>query len=137
MTLLDVRGRLIKKNMGRFLIEWDSKSRSIPQFATKQFLKPFWENHIVYEEFPVYGTLLKVDILNVTVRIAIEINGPQHEKFNPFFHTTPHGYLKSIKNDFKKREWLEKNNFQLIEINTDEVKKLSKEFAQEKFGLLL
>lgn len=99
---------------------------------------PFWKGHIVYEEFPVYGTDLKVDILNATLRVAIEVNGPQHEKFNKFFHNkNPHNYLKGIKNDFKKLEWLELNKFQLVEIKFNEVKLLSRDFFKEKFNLTL
>ena len=138
MRLLDVYGRLSNKNVNKFLMKWDKKSRSIIQFKTKQFLKPYWANHIVFEEFPVYGSLLKVDILNATLKIAIEVNGKQHGEFNKFFHNnSPARYLQAIKNDVKKQKWLEANGFKIIEINEDEIDLLSKKFFLDKFGLEL
>jgi hypothetical protein len=138
MRLFDINGRLVNRNVSNYIIDWDKKSRSNVQFLTKQFLRPFWQSQIVYEEFPCFGTLLKVDILNATLKIAIEVHGKQHESFNSFFHNgNPANYLKGIKNDFKKIKWLEKNNFKLIEIMEDEVPKLNKEFFLEKFDLKL
>ena len=133
MRLYNIKGKLQSKLVTKFLIKWNKKSRSKIQFKVKQFLKSYWKNHIVYEEFPVYGTRMKVDLLNATKKIAVEVNGRQHSNFNPFFHNNSRAnYLASIKRDVKKREWLEKNNFTLIEIEEHEVNKLSKEFIVKK-----
>tara|TARA_Y100000310_G_C20282379_1_gene623211 strand:+ start:343 stop:588 length:246 start_codon:yes stop_codon:yes gene_type:complete len=76
---------------------------------------------------------MKVDLLNATKKIAVEVNGRQHSNFNPFFHDNSRAnYLASIKRDVKKREWLEMNNFTLIEIEEHEVNELSKEFIGKK-----
>ena len=137
MKLLNIRGRSVNKNVNKYLIDWDKKSRSKIQFATKQFLRPYWRLHLCYEEFPCVGSLLKVDILNATIKVAIEVNGEQHGSFHYFHNGNRLNYLKSIKNDYKKSEWLELNGFQLIEINYDEIDLLSKEFFRTKFGLVL
>ena len=138
MRLYDINGRLKKKAVSQYLIDWDGKSRSKIQFNTKQFLKPYWRNSIIYEEFHVYGSLMKVDILNVSRKIAVEVNGKQHDKFNKFFHANSRvKFLESIKRDMVKREWLEKNGFLVIEIEEDEVKDLSEEFFIKKFNLTL
>lgn len=137
MRLLNVRGRLAKKNVSRFLIRWDGPSKSQLQFRVKQFLKPYWQGHVVYEEFPVYGTLLKVDILNATLRVAIEVQGPQHSQFHYFHNKQPLAYLDGIKKDVAKQEWLERNSFRFIEINYDEIDNLSRQFFFDKFGLAL
>tara|TARA_R100000808_G_C2123553_1_gene134269 strand:- start:456 stop:872 length:417 start_codon:yes stop_codon:yes gene_type:complete len=129
VRLLNIRGKLQSRLVSKYLIEWDKKSRSKIQFKVKQFLKPYWENHVVYEEFPVYGTRLKVDILNATKKVAIEVNGRQHSNFNSFFHNNSRAkYLASIKRDVEKAKWLEMNGFTLIEIEEDEVPKLGEEF---------
>ena len=120
----------------KYLIKWNKKSRSQIQFKVKQFLKPYWENQIVYEEFPVYGSKMKVDILNATKKIAIEVQGKQHTEFNKFFHKTRGNYLESIKRDYQKREWLKQNKFKLVEIEEEEIKKLSKSFLK-KIGITL
>ena len=100
MKLYNIYGKVVSKNVSGYLIDWDSKSRSKIQYKVKQFLKQYWKNHIVYEEFPVFGSKLKVDILNATRKIAVEVHGPQHSSFNKFFHGESRlNYLKSIKRD--------------------------------------
>ena len=136
MRLYNIKGKLQSKSVTKYLIKWSKKSRSKLQFNVKQFFKDYWKNHIVYEEFPVYGTRMKVDIINVTKKIAVEVNGPQHKKFNKFFHNNSRAnYFNSIKRDWKKAEWLERNGYTLIEIEYNEIKDLSVEFIQEKFGV--
>jgi hypothetical protein len=128
---------MINKNVSSKIIDWSGKSRSKLQFKAKQFFKKHWYEHICYEEFPVYGTRMSVDLLNATKRIAIEVNGAQHDTYNKFFHKNKVNFFNSIKRDFKKRKWLESNDFLLIEINEDEVNKLSKSFIKNKFDVLL
>ena len=136
MRLLNINGRLQKKSVSKYLINWNKKSRSKVQFKTKKFLEPFWKGHIVYEEFPVYGSRMTVDILNATKKLAVEVQGKQHGEFNKFFHDNSRlKYLEGIKRDIKKAEWLENNGFILLEIEEDEVDSLSLEFFLEKFGM--
>ena len=84
MRLFNINGRLQKKSVSKYLINWNKKSRSKVQFKTKKFLEPFWRGHIVYEEFPVYGSRMTVDILNATKKLAVEVQGKQHGEFNKF-----------------------------------------------------
>lgn len=138
MKLLNVYGKPVSKNVAKFKIDWDAPSLSKIQFKTKQFLKNYWKNHVVYEEFPVYGSLLKVDLLNATRKIAVEVHGPQHSAFSKFFHNESRlNYLKSIKRDVQKENWLETNGFFLVEIYHDEVDILSEKFFKEKFNITL
>ena len=138
MRLYNIHGKLQSRRVSKYLIKWDGKSRSKIQFKVKQFLKPLWQNQIVYEEFPVYGTRMQVDILNATKRIAIEVNGAQHPNFNKFFHAGSRlKYLESIKRDVAKAGWLESNNFTLIEIEEDEIGLLSLEFFKKNFNISL
>lgn len=135
MRLLNIYGKLVYKNVNKFRIEWDEKSRSNPQFKTKQFLKKYWFYHIVYEEFPVYGTLMKIDFLNATKKIAIEVNGSQHSSYSKFFHGSRSGWFNHIKRDFKKLEWLESNGYTLLEIEAGDVDDLSLDFLKTKFDI--
>lgn len=138
MRLLNINGKLQKKSVTKYLVDWDKKSRSKIQFTVKQFLKTYWKGQVVYEEFPVYGTKMSVDILNATKKIAIEVQGRQHNEFNKFFHSDSRlKYLESIKRDLKKAEWLEMNDFNLIEINEDEINQISKKFFLTKFDIVL
>ena len=136
MRLYNTRRRLVNRNVSRCLVDWDKNSRSKLQFKVKQFLKPFWEKHVVYEEFPVFGTRMKVDIVNATKYIAVEVNGQQHGTFNKFFHgNSRHKYFQSLSRDWKKEEWLDKNGFELIVIEYNEVDELSELFIKEKFDI--
>lgn len=138
MKLFTVNGKLVNKSVTKYLIEWDKKSRSNIQFKVKQFFKTYWNGHLVYEEFPVFGSLLKVDIVNMTRRIAIEVHGGQHEKYNPFFHNGSRAvFLKSLNRDLIKYNWLTKNGFKIIEIYEKEVDGVSRDFIKEKFDIEL
>ena len=136
MKLYNIAGKLAYKSVNKYRIEWGKECRSNIQFEVKQFFKPYWISHICYEEFPVYGTRMKVDMINMTKRIAVEVQGAQHESFNKFFHGNSRAnYLKSIKRDYHKRVWLENNNFKLLEITGDDLASLSPEYILEKFSV--
>ena len=138
MRLLNIYGRLQYKNVEKYRVDWEAACRSKIQFKVKSFLKKYWENHIVYEEFPVYGTRLKVDILNASNKVAIEVQGKQHEQFNKHFHANSRlKYLQSIKRDVKKSQWLERNDFTVVEIMQDEVPTLDEQFFLDKYGITL
>jgi hypothetical protein len=138
MRLLNINGELVNKNVRKNLINWQGKSRSKLQFKFKQFFYPYWKNHIVYEEFPVYGSMLKVDFLNATKRIAVEIQGDQHESFNKFFHNDSRlKYLNSIKRDVKKEKWLEINEFKFLELYENDLGNLSPQYIEERFNIFI
>ena len=97
MKLYDIKGRLVNKSVTKYRINWEADCRSKFQYEVKQFFKTFWYGQICYEEFPVYGTRMKVDLINMTKRIAVESHGAQHESFNKFFHNNSRAnYLRSI-----------------------------------------
>jgi uncharacterized protein YfaS (alpha-2-macroglobulin family) len=138
MRLYNIYGKRQSKNVTKYLIDWNKKSRSKIQFQVKSFLKPYWQNCIVYEEFPVFGSRMSVDILNATKKIAIEVQGKQHSSFNKFFHNNSRSkYLEGIKRDYQKSVWLANNNFILIEIEEEEVPHLSYDFFKDKLGTQL
>ncbi len=121
MKLLNIKGKLVEKSVNKYRIDWNKPSRSKIQFAAKQLLKQVWETNIVYEEFPCFGSLLKVDFYNATKKIAVEVNGEQHAKFHYFHGGSRMNYLESIKRDFQKRKWLELNDIKLVEVIKEEI----------------
>jgi very-short-patch-repair endonuclease len=77
---------------------------------------------------------MKVDLINMTKRIAVEVQGAQHESFNKFFHNNSRAnYLKSITRDHDKIVWLENNNFKILEIFEADLASLSKKYIFDKF----
>lgn len=138
MRFYTLTGQLVNKNISKYAVNWDKPCRSIIQFKVKQFLKPYWQGYMCFEEILCTGTLLHLDFLNLSLKIAVECSGDQHFSYSPFFHRgNPANYLKGIKNDFKKATWLEKNGIKLIEIMEDEVPHLSRNFFKEKFDVVL
>jgi hypothetical protein len=136
VKLYDIGGKLVNRSVTKYRVEWDKKCRSKFQYNVKQFFKTFWYSQICYEEFPVYGTRMKVDLINMTKRIAVESQGSQHESFNKFFHNNSRAtYLRSIMRDNEKRIWLENNNFKIIEIFEKEIDLLSREYIKDKFEI--
>lgn len=131
-------GRFISRNIEKYRIDWEGKSLSNIQYLTKRFLYNYWKFNIVYEEAPLPGTALQVDILNATKMIAVEIHGRQHTVFNKFFHNNSRGkFLKGIRNDMFKRDYLINNGFTLVEILEGEEKLLTKDWFYDKFGINL
>ncbi len=138
MKLLNIYGKIVSKNVSKYAIKWDEPSRSKIQFQIKQFLKQYWKNQIVFEEFPVFGSRMKVDILNVTSKIAVEVNGSQHSKYNKFFHGKSRlNYLRGIKRDVAKEAWLTLNQFTLVEIFDNEVNLVDHQFFKDKYNISL
>lgn len=83
ITLAGAERRIL--GLKKYLIKWEGKSRSKLQRSVKKKLKKHWENHIVFEEFPVAGTRMTFDFYNSNKKIAIEVQGVQHDRYVPFF----------------------------------------------------
>ena len=82
--------------------------------------------------------MLKIDLLNATKKIAVEIQGAQHESFNKFFHDNSRlKYLESIKRDVKKEKWIELNKFKFLELYENDLKILSPQYIEEKCGVFI
>jgi len=97
----------------------------------KDFLKDYWYNHVTFEEFPVVGTRLSLDFYNANKRVAVEVQGSQHTKYNKFFHGGhKNNYLEQLKRDQIKAEFCEVNDIILVEIYDSDIinKSLFKKF---------
>ena len=129
--------KLVWRNDKRYLIDWYKSSRSKEQTKVKEFLKQYWKNDIVYEEYALPTTKLFVDFVNATKKIALEHQGKgAHNEYNPFFHKNSRAnYLASIKRDVKKRKLLELNGYIFMETFTKDLDKLSKEFFLKTYNI--
>lgn len=130
-------GQYTNCTVQKYYVDWESQRGSKIQFATKQFFKPYWEACVVLEEMPLVGTKLRVDLVNLTYRIAVEVHGQQHQTYNKFFFKNRFAWGQAVQRDGAKIQWLEKNGFSLIEVFHDEIDKLSPEFIFEKYNVRL
>ena len=123
MIFLCSNGREKKiKNVSKYLIDWDSKCRIGIQKDVKDQVKPYWFADVVFEEFPVAGTRMTLDLYNATQKIAIEVDGNQHYKFNRFFHSdSRQKFLHQLQRDEKKEYFCDINNIKLIRVLESDV----------------
>jgi hypothetical protein len=122
--------REVNVNVSKYLIDWDH-AVSKPQKAVKDFLYPFWKGHIVLEEFRIPGSLLRIDLLNLTRRIAIEVSPSSSHSFNKFFHKDRFRFGRAVGRDLQKRPWCEQNDIQLIEIFDTDIPLLSRKWFKD------
>ena len=118
MIFLSTAGRSTKlKNSTKYLIKWDKKCRSKIQKRVKDLLRQYWVADIVFEEIPVVGTRLTIDFYNANKKIALEVDGNQHYKFNKFFHgNSRQNFLSQLQRDEKKEYFCDINNIKLVRI---------------------
>ena len=132
MEFKTIDGKLKRvKNLKKRIINWEASSRSKRQKAVKDFLKDYWFYHVTFEEFPVVGTRLSLDFYNANKRVAVEVQGSQHTKYNKFFHGGhKNNYLEQLKRDQIKAEFCEVNDIILVEIYDSDIinKSLFKKF---------
>lgn len=118
-------------------IDWDKKV-SKPQKSVKDFLFPFWKFDQVTEEFVIPGSILRIDLFNITKKIAIEVSPDEyHITFNQWLHKNRSKFLSKIKSDEMKREWCKRNSINLVELYSEEIKNLSEELFKTKYNILL
>ncbi len=135
MRWLDKNDKLFWYPDNKYKINWQKKAPSKGAQAVKDFLKTHCYGHILFEEYRLPKTLLRVDFLDATKKMAIEFQGEQHDTFNKHFHGDKIGFWNSIKRDVKKWEILQKNDFLLIEIK-DEDLPLTRDFFKNQ-GIIL
>ena len=117
------------------MVKWEKPSRSKMQFGVKEFVKNYWFNDVVFEEFPIVGTRMSLDLYNANKNIAIEVQGAQHLKYTPFFHgKSKTTFLSQIRRDNDKEEFCKLNNIKLVEVYPED--KLSVDLFKS-FGVIL
>lgn len=132
-----ISGLVKFKNIQNHKVKWDAPCKSKFQKTVKDFFKEFWELDLVYEEMPLVGTRLRLDLANYSKKIAVEVQGAQHLKFNKFFHGNRNGFRRSLERDDKKTAWCEINSYKLVEIFPEDLPNLSKEWVKSEFGIYL
>lgn len=118
MYFYNLHGKKVKlKQPYKYNIDWEGKSRSKFQSNIKKLLHSIWSAEVVFEEFPVIGTRMKIDFYNPYRREAIEVDGEQHNKYNKFFHgKSKLKFIEHLKRDNDKEIFCEKNNIKLVRI---------------------
>jgi len=107
----------IVRNVRKYKVDWDGKSKSKMQKAVRDFLRPYWKNHLVFEEFPMAGTRNAFDFYNATKKVVVEAQGVQHYEHVKFFHGKGKAkFIDQIKRDQDKFNFCDLNGIALIEV---------------------
>ena len=122
--------------INKYRLDWENDGNSSLEIRFRDLIYPYWRQYIVLFQCTIPGSLLKIDFLNCSKKIAVEINGPQHNSFNKFFHNNSRAnYLSSIKRDLVKIEWLEQNKISILELEEADLDCFSPDYIFNKFGI--
>ena len=133
MKLINLYGREVKVNPSKYLIDWD-RTVSKPQKQVKDSLFQIWAADYVCEEFCIPGSKMRIDLINFSKKVAVEVSPKGSHKYNEFFNKNRENYLRATKRDISKAEWCEKNGFRFVEIKDQDLKEgriLSKVLEQD------
>lgn len=120
----------------KYLINWNKPSRSKTQNKFKELIRPYWKYYQVYEEMAIPSSLYRLDFFCENLGLVVEVSPESHHgNYNKFFHRNRMGYLASIKRDFKKIEWVEKQGFKLLELIDEDLDNFSHDYIQKKFNI--
>ena len=119
MKFYDTSGREHKMDVRPS--KWPKKEvgegRGKYQSQVGDVLEDVFPGHHILEEFPCVGERLFLDFYLPTKNLAIEVQGTQHHKFNPFFHKDKTAFATQQANDRRKEKWCEVNDIRLVKID--------------------
>ena len=97
----------------------DTRPRSKLHLKAKNLLVELFPTVQILEEVAIPITRnekLFFDFYINTLKLAVEVHGEQHYKFNPLFHTCAQDFANQKKRDARKKEWCEYNNITYVEL---------------------
>ena len=121
--------RVVDIKINKYLIDWDAKIKRGKHFGqfqydVKQLVRPYWEKEVVLEEFKLPARSgergKSLDLVNLTRRCAIEVQGRAHYEHVQFFARNKYKFFQQLKNDDFKAAWCELNGFKLFEVYQDD-----------------
>lgn len=108
-------------NESSYKVNWRKPAPSQFQTKVRNFFYYIWgvNNHLVCEEFPVKPYLDKryrLDLYNVTKRVAVEVHGIQHVQHVSHFNKTEDDFWAAVEKDSLKADFCKHNKIELVEI---------------------
>lgn len=124
MIVQDINGRRSQWKVRGTEVLTDNRPRSSLHLTARKLLKDRFPTLQLLEEVafnPAPKKTLYFDFFLPLRKVAIEVHGEQHYKFNSRFHTTAMEFMEQKKNDALKQEWCDINNIQLIILPFDDI----------------
>jgi hypothetical protein len=124
MKVRDLEGNISTwKLTGQIVTATDKRSRSKLHVKARKILYEMFPTMKILEEVPINPRGNKTQYLDFyinQIKLAVEVHGQQHYKFNTMFHASARDFLNQKKNDADKQEWCWLNNITHIELPYNE-----------------
>lgn len=93
-----------------------------PHERARNLIRSLFPFYSINEEIPLIGTPCKLylDMYVHPLRLAIEVHGEQHYKFNSFFFASAKDFRRAKQRDALKVEWCVLNGIDLVELPYNE-----------------
>lgn len=134
MKFTAANGRIKDVRIQHLLIDWSGDFGSKFEKEVAAFLYPYWRRDVVVAQLPVPSTRMTIDFFNVSRRIAIEVQGRQHQTYVPFMAGSRAGFLSQIKRDINKSSFCERNDITLVEIFPEDMP-LSTDLFKDRYSI--
>lgn len=120
MRVKDLAGNIVKwKLEGAIVTAQDSRSRSKLHVQARHLLYDLFPTMQILEEVPINARPQQTQYLDFyinQIKLAVEVHGQQHYKFNSLFHSSARDFLEQKKRDADKKDWCELNNITYVEL---------------------
>jgi hypothetical protein len=124
MKIRDLNNDIHKWNLQGYVVRAnEQRPRSKLHLAARNILVEMFPTVQVLEEVLIPITRNErgyLDFYINTIKLAIEVHGQQHYKFNSLFHTSAQDFANQKKKDRRKKEWCEYNNITYVELPYNE-----------------
>lgn len=115
MRVTDKRGREVSWSFkGCRVLGDETRPRSSLHLRARTLLPLAFPGEVVFEEVKVPGGRLRLDFVVPARRVAVEVQGEQHFRFNAHFHKSKAEFLASRKRDLEKVEFCQANAIRLV-----------------------
>lgn len=129
MKVVDLSGRYHTWNLKGYQVDpGDTRPRSSGHLACRALLKKLFPLDVICEEVNLPGENLFLDFFLPSRKIAIEVQGRQHDQFVSFFQKTKPKFYQGQQRDRRKAEFCKLNGIKLVELpdNEDEAEWIKK-----------
>jgi hypothetical protein len=97
------------------------KNASKPHVRCRELLKSIYKLDQILEEVFLPGAdKLYLDFYLPLRKLAVEVDGIQHNKYTPHFHANKLEFFKAQRRDDKKKEWCVLNNIRLVSLSAED-----------------
>ena len=124
MKIKDLYGNISSwKISGDIVTAKDNRSRSKLHTQARKILYELFPTMQILEEVSIKPRGSKTQYLDFYInqfKLAVEVHGQQHYKFNTMFHASAQDFLNQRKNDADKKDWCDLNNITYVELAYNE-----------------